>query len=218
MAAAPVGEWHWRLRVIAPGGLLRHPAARLEVKILQVIIGPLSLGRLVEHFAIIAARAPAMHLSKIGEEQARAVDQYGQRAVVVSRQRIDPRLHIGEVLAEQARHVRVHLAPVRNRAIRMRAPAHAVASGFGLLRLRQAAHEHVVSDVPGYPRQLSCTVGEASGKARNRISHARFPIQLMGSFIPIPIWGRRLALPAPVNFDGFSRRCVAGITAKAFVY
>jgi len=115
-------EQHLDLDVVALGGLARHPAARLEVKILQIVVGPFALRFRASHLVRAPAPAALMYGGQVLKEQARALNQRRQCAIVISRQRIDASLDIGEVLPEQARHIRVELPAFGNGQIGMGRP------------------------------------------------------------------------------------------------
>src|SRR5271166_1747812 len=53
------------LDIVSLRGVLCHPAARLKVEILQVIIGPLALRLRVQDLAIAAALAPMMNYRQV---------------------------------------------------------------------------------------------------------------------------------------------------------
>src|SRR6266851_7869832 len=76
-------EQHLDLRVVTPRGLLRHPAAGLEMEILQVVNRTLAAAVLVQHFPPMAVLAAAVHLRQVLEEQARALDEDRPGAVVI---------------------------------------------------------------------------------------------------------------------------------------
>jgi hypothetical protein len=116
LAAHRIGtalEQHLDLRVVAIGRILREPAAGLIVEVLQVVVRALARGRFGHHLAIALALAPAMDLRQVREEQPRAAQPREQRAVMVSGERIDPRLDIGEVPRQQACQVGINPPLVR---------------------------------------------------------------------------------------------------------
>ncbi len=163
-------EQNLHLRVVTLRGLLGHPAAGLEVKILQVVTGPLAAGLIGQHLPILAGLTPAMDFREVLEEKPRAVEQDRPRAIVLRRKRIDASLDIGEVPPEQRRHVCIH-APVGYRG---------AAAARNVRRFartptrfpRQPPHHLAMPDIPGDPRQLPCAVGDASGEAGYGTGHA----------------------------------------------
>ena len=114
----PVEE-HLDLRVISPRRIVRHPAARLEMEILQIVAGPLPARPLAQDFVVRAALAAPMDLGKILEKKPRAVKQCQQRSVMIGGKRIKTGLDIGEVLLEKDGHIRVEASAVRHRRIGM---------------------------------------------------------------------------------------------------
>jgi hypothetical protein len=86
---------HFDLGIVTLRRFLRHPAARLEMKILKIVAGPFAACRLVQHFLVMAILAAAVDARQILEEQAQAVEQYGQGTVVIDGHRIDAGLDIG---------------------------------------------------------------------------------------------------------------------------
>ncbi len=103
LAARRIGgamQQHLDLSVVAAGGIACHPAAGLEMEVLEIIGGPLAAHGLAQHLTRIAILATAVNVGQILEEQARAGEEPRQRAVMVCRQRIDASLHIGKVLAK----------------------------------------------------------------------------------------------------------------------
>ncbi len=164
-------EQHLDLGVVALGRLVRHPAARLEVEILQIVVGPLAAGLRAQHFPPLALLAAAVDLRQVLEEQPRAREQARQRAVVIRRLRIDAGLDIGEVALEESGHVRVEPPAVGHRRIgagtRPRGPAVASTRLLG-----QSSHQQAVADIPGDPWQLPGAIGDAGGEAGDRTGHA----------------------------------------------
>src|SRR5262245_36265806 len=63
------------LGVVSFSGIVGHPAARLKMKILQVIGGPLSTRFRAQDFVVCAALAASMDVWKVFEEEPRAMDQ-----------------------------------------------------------------------------------------------------------------------------------------------
>ena len=49
---------HFDLKVIALGRVVGHPAAGLEMKVLEIVGGPLAQGRLIEDFVVPSTFAP----------------------------------------------------------------------------------------------------------------------------------------------------------------
>ncbi len=162
-------EQHLDLGVVAPRRFRRHPAARLEVEVLQVVARPPAERVPAHDLPGMTELAPTMDLGKIREEQAGAPDKLQRRAVMIRRQGIDAGFHIGEILPEQDGHIRVEPPAVRHRRIGARLAPRARA---GTCRLREAPHDEAVADVPGHARQLPRTVGSAGGEAGDRIDHA----------------------------------------------
>src|SRR5258708_18334039 len=68
-------EEHLDLRVVALCGIVRPPAARLEVEILQIVAGPLPPSLLVEHFGRSPALPAPGDVCQIFEEESRAPDE-----------------------------------------------------------------------------------------------------------------------------------------------
>ena len=91
---------HLDLGVVSLSGIVCHPAARLEVEILEVVARSFSARLLVQHFVIRAAFAASMDLGEILEEQPGAINECEQRSIVIRRKRINARLDISEVLQE----------------------------------------------------------------------------------------------------------------------
>src|ERR1700730_11573439 len=87
-------EQHLDLGVVALGGVPRHPAAGLEMKILQIVVRPPAAQVRAAPLAIPALLAPALDGRKVGKKQSRMVEQDGPRAVVIRRQRIEASFHI----------------------------------------------------------------------------------------------------------------------------
>src|SRR5262249_39821370 len=76
-------EQHLDLDVVALRGVLGQPAARLEMKVLQIIGGPPAADIVGEHRAHLTRLAAAMNIGEIVEEQPRPVQELEQRAVVI---------------------------------------------------------------------------------------------------------------------------------------
>ena len=91
-------EQHLDLRVIALSGIVRHPAAGLEVEILQIIARALAARFFAQHVVVGAALATAMHCREIFEEKSRAMNKGEQSAVMISGQGVNASLDIGEIL------------------------------------------------------------------------------------------------------------------------
>ena len=66
---------HLDLGVVSFSGIVGHPAARLKMKILQIVGGPLSTRFRAQDFVVCAALAASMDVWKIFEEEPRAMDQ-----------------------------------------------------------------------------------------------------------------------------------------------
>ena len=165
-------EQHLDLRVVALCRILRHPAARLEMEILQIIVRPLAARFVVEDFVMRAALAALMDVGKIREEQPRAAHELEQRAVMIGGKRIDPGFDIGEVLHEQCGHVGIEAVAIRHRRVGLGAAPRrygiAAPRGFG-----QPPHRDAVADIPGNTRQLAdavCRAGNKSGERRTHVS------------------------------------------------
>src|ERR1700716_2167000 len=71
-------EEHFDLRLVSPGSLVRHPAARLEMEILERVAGPLPARLLGQYFAVVAALPAAVDGGKILEEEPRALEKHFQ--------------------------------------------------------------------------------------------------------------------------------------------
>src|ERR1700730_16784174 len=71
-------QQHLDLDVVAPRRIPRHPTARLEVKVLKIVAGPLAERLLGADLPMLAAFAPAMNRGQIREEEARPVQQRHQ--------------------------------------------------------------------------------------------------------------------------------------------
>ena len=118
-------EQHLDLRVVAVGGFLSQPAARLEMEILQVVVRAPAARLCVQHLVRRVALAALVDLGEVAEEQPRAVEQREQRAVMVRGKGIDPGLDVGEILLEQRRPVGVQAlldAWIGSRLRRARSP------------------------------------------------------------------------------------------------
>ena len=90
---------------------------------------------------------------------------------MISRQRIDASLDIGEILSKQRDHICVETRSVRYRRIGMGARPRC--RGVPTLRcLPKAAQGEAVSNIPGDPRQLARAERNAHGKAGERTRHA----------------------------------------------
>jgi hypothetical protein len=76
-------EQYLNLRIIPSRSLLRHPATRLEMEILQIVAGPLPDGVLAQNFAVPTALAAPIDLGQILEEEPGAVEQRQQRSVMI---------------------------------------------------------------------------------------------------------------------------------------
>jgi hypothetical protein len=93
-------EQHLDLRVVTRGGVIGHPAAGLEVEVLQIVGRALAFRVLVQHLAAPAAFAATVNVGQIRKKQARAVEQGEQRAVAVGGQGIDSGFDVREILRE----------------------------------------------------------------------------------------------------------------------
>src|ERR1700676_1390107 len=82
-------QQHLDLGVIAQRRITRHPAARLEVEVLQIVSRPLAEGLLAQDLPMLAAFTAAMNFGQIREEEARPVDERRQGAVVIGGQRVN---------------------------------------------------------------------------------------------------------------------------------
>jgi hypothetical protein len=158
---------HLDLRVIAPRRVRSHPTARLEVEVLKIVVWSLANGFLVQDLPMLATLTTAVYFGEIREEEARAVKQRRQRAVMIEGQWINSRFDIGEVLPEQGGHIRVKALPVWHWESRTRGLTGASARCLGKL-----PHGYIVSDVPGYPWELARAISQANGEAGKRIDHA----------------------------------------------
>ena len=67
-------EQHLDLGVVALGGVIGHPAAGLEMEILQIVARPLAAGLAVEHLVMHRLLAALMDVGKIGKKQPRTRD------------------------------------------------------------------------------------------------------------------------------------------------
>ena len=102
------------LRVISLRRIVHHPAARLEMEVLQIVAGPLPARPLAQNFAVRAALAAPMDFGEILEEKPRAVKQCQQRSVMIGGKRVNASLDIGEVLLEKDGHIRIEASAVRH--------------------------------------------------------------------------------------------------------
>src|SRR5258708_14146248 len=66
---------HFDLHVVALRRFMRHPAARLEMKILQIVAGPFAACFLAQHLKVLAVFTTAVDAGQILEEHARSVEQ-----------------------------------------------------------------------------------------------------------------------------------------------
>src|SRR5260221_6073412 len=65
---------HFDLDVVAPRRIMRHPAARLEMEILQIVAGPFAACFLAQHLKVLAVFTTAVDAGQILEEHARSVE------------------------------------------------------------------------------------------------------------------------------------------------
>src|SRR5215470_6803129 len=68
---------HFDLSIVTLRGFVRHPAARLEMKILKIVAGPLAPCLLACSLQVMAILATAVDVGQILEEQTRSVEQCG---------------------------------------------------------------------------------------------------------------------------------------------
>src|ERR1700690_1808341 len=80
---------HLDLRVIPPCRIPSRPTARLEVEVLKIVSWPLAKGLLAQDLPLLAAFTATVNFGKIREEEARAVKQRRQGAVVIGGQWIN---------------------------------------------------------------------------------------------------------------------------------
>ena len=90
---------------------------------------------------------------------------------MIRRQWVDSGFDIGEVLPEQGGHIGVETAPRGHWRVGMTSRPRTL-TGALARRIGQSPHDGVVTDIPGNPRQLACTIGDAGGEAREGIGHA----------------------------------------------
>src|SRR5713101_3019290 len=86
-------------------------------------------------------------------------------------QGIDSSFDVGEVLQEQASHVRVKTPAVGHRRTG-RGPGPRALGRAPTGHLGQLPHDHAVTEIPGNPWQLTGTVGESCSEARDGTGHA----------------------------------------------
>ena len=68
---------HFDLGIVTLRRFLRHPAARLEMKILKIVAGPFATCLIAQHFLVMAILTTAVDVGQILKKQARSVEQYG---------------------------------------------------------------------------------------------------------------------------------------------
>jgi hypothetical protein len=113
------------LGVVALSGLVRQPAARLKVKILQIVARPRAARIFIENLAMSLHFATSMDLREVLEKQSRATNQREQRTVMIGGNWINARFDIGEVLQELA-------SPYRHRGGRGLGQVHWYGGGAAL--------------------------------------------------------------------------------------
>jgi hypothetical protein len=103
---SPVEE-HLDLRVVSTRRIVRHPAACLEMEILQIVAGPLPAPPLSQDFVVRATLAALMDVGEILEKKPRAMEKCQQRSVMIGGKRVEAGLDISEVLLEKDGHIRL---------------------------------------------------------------------------------------------------------------
>src|SRR5688500_140440 len=71
------------LRVISPRRIIGHPAARLEMKILQKVARPLPVRSVTQDFVVSVVLAAPMDLGEVLEKKAGAIKQSQQRSIMI---------------------------------------------------------------------------------------------------------------------------------------
>ena len=71
---SPVEEY-LDLRVVTTRRIVRHPATRLEMEILQIVAGPLPPRSFGQHFSVRVPVAPPMDFGEILEKKSRAMKE-----------------------------------------------------------------------------------------------------------------------------------------------
>src|SRR6266849_4387079 len=161
------------LRIVSLCRLLRHPAARLKVEILEIIIGPLALCLRTQDFTILTDLAATMDFRQILEKEARAVQQDRQCAVMIFREGIYASFDVGQVLPEQTGHMRVELPAIGYRCVRM-GPRPRAPRSASMRFLGELPHDHSVADVPRNARDLRQAISESRRERVRGICHAAF--------------------------------------------
>ena len=163
---------YFDLRIVAPRRLERHPAAGLEMKILQIVTGPFAACFLALHLQVFAIFAAAVDAGQVREEHARSVEQPQQRTIMISGQGIDSGLDVGEVLQKQGYHVCVKASAVGHWRAGKCCSAPRALGRASTGHLGQLPHGRAVTEIPGNPWQLTGTVGEPGSEARDGTGHA----------------------------------------------
>src|SRR5258708_19979685 len=87
---------------------------------------------------------------------------------------IASRLDVGEVLQEQASHVRVKTLAVGHRRAG-RSPRSGALAGATSDRLGQLPHDHAMTKIPGNPWELTGTIGESCTEPGDGTGHCCSP-------------------------------------------
>jgi hypothetical protein len=165
---------YFDLGIISLGGILRHPAARLEMKILQIIARSFSARFLSQDLRFSVTLPASVNIGEVLEEKPRPVKERRQRPIMIERQRVKPGLDIGEILQEKRSHIGVDLIAIRDRQIgtgtALRFLPLLAPRGLG-----KPAQGKTVPNVPGDARQLASTIGNAPDKIRKWAIHTSPP-------------------------------------------
>src|SRR6188472_2813646 len=123
------------------------------MEILEVVAGPTPAGLCIEHFGVLTGVATPVDAREVLEEQPGPVEERQQRTISIPGQRVKAGFNIGEVRAEESRHVAIKPLPIWNRCARAVLATFAVAvlcaCPFG-----HPAHDVAMADVPEQPRKL----------------------------------------------------------------
>jgi len=141
-------EQHLDLRIVELGGFFREPAARLIVKILEIVarIFPTQLWR--QNLGMLARQAPLIDLARIAKETKARCDGLRRREQSF-RRAVEPRLDILPIPLEKRAHARDETLPARHLALDR--------NGFFSRRHQRPAHtmdRKIMPDIPGDPRAL----------------------------------------------------------------
>jgi hypothetical protein len=151
-------EEHFDLRVIALSGVIRHPAARLEMKILQTWSFAARFSS--QYFVVCPALATSMYLREILKEESRATNEGEQRSVMIGGEGVKTGFNIGEILQKQFSHIGVKSAAVRHWRVGRDAPP-----CFWTITsprcFRKAPQCETVPDIPSDARQLANAIGHS---------------------------------------------------------